>query len=151
MKKFVLVILSIALAVSLLCINVSAANTYTCQKCLSVGKAVRICINDVAASHHETVACTLRNQYFNSVFHRGDCNIERQYCWTYYFCNSCYSQYTLYEYHLCEVTHTSTEAGVLTDRVCPTFLGRNFTNDFRSRGNFTAINPDIILSGKLPA
>lgn len=62
MRKFICIFLCLVLAASVLCVNVSAEKTFTCEKCFSVGKAVRVCSDSEITAIKALVPCTLANQ-----------------------------------------------------------------------------------------
>lgn len=145
MKRLVSILLCVALAISVLCVNVSAEKTFTCKKCLSDGKAVRVCSGKENTMLSETVPCTIANGSFQGIFHRGICKIERHYCQTDYSCRSCGAQYFA-GHHMCWVWHTSVE--VPGDRiyysVCSAYVDSDF--DYNSIVAECAVHPHAGLS-----
>lgn len=150
MKKIISFILSMVLAISVLCINVFAEAPTQCPLCDSTGPFTAICSG--VNSHQDLIDCNVRNSTVLGVLHYGNCTITRYYNKTQYLCNSCHNTFNSSDSHMCYVVHSSTSVGVYTRSVCSTYLNRAFVSSFlpiTAECSDGCEHFDLLLSGVL--
>ena len=147
MRKMLCIVLTAIIVMSLVTANIFAAKTYTCPGCFTSNSAIRVCFGEMLSDLSEILNCPYRNQTVLGNLHRGNCMLVRNYCRTYYYCSTCNATYFSYDYHLCNVTHTSVDGvETISQNVCSTFIDLNSNADELQSISFKQYY-DLVLSG----